>query len=126
MGDSLSLLQFRGRYVLLDFWASWCKPCRAGNPELITLYNKYKEKGIEFVGIADDNGTEDKWKSAVAKDNVKIWRHVLDKKVGDAYAVHSIPLQILIDPNGIIIGRFGEAGEPHENLSKSLERIFGQ
>jgi thiol-disulfide isomerase/thioredoxin len=125
-GDSLSLLQFRGKYILLDFWASWCKPCRAGNPELIRLYKKYKEKGIEFIGIADDNGSEDKWKLAVEKDNVNIWRHILDKRIGNAYAVHSIPLQILIDPNGKIIGRFGEGGEPNKNISKSLERLFGQ
>jgi thiol-disulfide isomerase/thioredoxin len=125
-GDSLSLSQFRGKYILLDFWASWCKPCRAGNPELIRLYKKYNEKGIEFIGIASDNGSEDKWKSAVEKDNVNIWRHILNKQIGKAYAVHSIPLQILIDPNGIIIGRFGEGGEPNENISKSLEKLFGQ
>lgn len=125
-GDSLSLSQFRGKYILLDFWASWCKPCRAGNPELIRLYKKYKDKGIEFIGIADDNGSEDKWKSAIEKDNVNIWLHILDKRIGKTYAVHSIPLQILIDPNGIIIGRFGEGGEPNENISKSLEKLFGQ
>lgn len=125
-GDSLSLSQFRGKYILLDFWASWCKPCRAGNPELIRLYKKYKEKGIEFIGIADDNGSENKWKSAVEKDNINIWRHILDKRIGDNYAVHSIPLQILIDPNGIIIRRFGEGGEPNENISRSLEKLFGK
>ena len=125
-GDSLSLSQFKGKYILLDFWASWCKPCRAGNPELISLYKKYKDKGIEFIGIADDNGSEDKWKLAIEKDNINIWRHILDKSIGNAYAVHSIPLQILIDPKGIIIGRFGEGGEPNENISKSLEKIFGQ
>jgi len=125
-GDSLSLSQFRGKYILLDFWASWCKPCRAGNPELIRLYKKYKERGIEFIGIADDNSNEDKWKLAVEKDNVNIWRHILDKRIGNTYAVHTIPLQILIDPNGKIIGRFGEGGEPNENISKSLEKIFGE
>lgn len=125
-GDSLSLLKFRGKYILLDFWASWCKPCRAGNPELIRLYKKYKDRGIEFIGIADDNSNEDKWKLAVEKDNVNIWRHILDKRIGNTYAVHTIPLQILIDPNGKIIGRFGEGGEPNENISKSLEKIFGE
>lgn len=123
-GDSLSLSQFKGKYVLLDFWASWCKPCRAGNPELVRLYKKYNKKGIEFIGVADDNGSEDKWKLAVAKDSINIWRHILDKNIGDNYAVHTIPLQILIDPNGIIIGRFGGGGEPNENLSKLIQKLF--
>lgn len=125
-GDAISLSQFKGNYILLDFWASWCKPCRAGNLELIKLYNKYKNKGIEFIGIADDNGSEDKWKSAILKDDISIWRHILDKKIGDNYSVHSIPLQILIDKNGKIIGRFGAGGEPNENLSKKMEEVFGQ
>lgn len=125
-GDSLSLSQFKGKYVLLDFWASWCKPCRAGNPELISLYKKYKGKGIEFIGIADDIGNEDKWKLAVEKDNINIWRHILDKNIGNAYSVHKIPLQMLIDPNGIIIGRFGEGGEPNKNISQSLKKLFGK
>ena len=125
-GDSIVLSQFRGKYVLLDFWASWCKPCRAGNPELIRLYNKYHHKGIEFIGIADDNGSEDKWQQAIAKDSIHIWRHILDKKIGDKYAVHSIPVQILIDPDGMIIERFGPGGEPNENISKSLEKLFGK
>jgi thiol-disulfide isomerase/thioredoxin len=125
-GDSISLLQFRGKYVLLDFWASWCVPCRAGNPELIRLYQQYKNKGIEFIGLAADIGTEDKWKAAVAKDGIQIWKQVLDKKIGDKYAVHTIPLQILIDPNGIIIGRYGDGGAPHENLEKNLESIFNK
>ena len=125
-GDSLSLSQFKGKYVFLDFWASWCKPCRAGNPELIRLYNKYRGKGIEFISIADDNDSEDKWKLAVANDSINIWRHILDKKIGKNYAVHTIPLQILIDPKGIIIARFGEGAESNENISQRLERIFGK
>ena len=124
-GESISLSQFRGKYVLLDFWASWCKPCRAGNPELIQLYNKYKDEGIEFIGIADDNGKEGKWRNAIEEDKINIWRHILDKKTGDQYAVHSIPLQILINKKGEIIGRFGAGGEPIENLAKRLAVLFG-
>jgi thiol-disulfide isomerase/thioredoxin len=125
-GDSLSLSQFKGKFVLLDFWASWCVPCRAGNPALIRLYNKYKSKGIEFIGIADDIGTEDKWRSAVEKDSVNIWRHILNNRILDIYAVHFLPTQILIDPKGMILARFGDGGEPTENISKALEKIFGQ
>jgi thiol-disulfide isomerase/thioredoxin len=125
-GNVIALSQFKGKYVLLDFWASWCKPCRAGNPELINLYKKYKDNGIEFVGIADDDGSEDKWKLAIKNDKINIWRQILDMGIGEKYAVHSIPLQILINPKGVIVNRFGEGGEPNENLSKVLESIFGK
>lgn len=123
-GDSISLSQFRGKYVLLDFWASWCKPCRAGNPELIRLYNKYRNEGIEFISIADDKRNQEKWKDAIEKDKINIWRHILDIQIGEAYSVHTIPLQILIDKNGIIIGRFGDGGEPNKNISKTFEKLF--
>ena len=125
-GDTLSLLKYRGSYILLDFWASWCKPCRAGNPELINLYKKYKSEGIEFIGLADDKGSEDKWKSAILKDNINTWKQIIDDKIGDNYSVYSIPLQILIDKDGKIIGRFGEGGEPNENLVKKMEEVFGR
>jgi thiol-disulfide isomerase/thioredoxin len=125
-GDTISLSKFKGQYLLLDFWASWCAPCRAENPELIRLYNKYKNKGIEFIGVADDYGTEDKWKAAILKDKTAIWRQVLDDNMGVRYSVHTIPLQILIDKDGNIIGRFGDGGEPIENLAKRMGEVFGK
>lgn len=133
-GAKLSLDDYRGKYVLLDFWASWCVPCRKGNPHLISLYKKYKSKGIEFIGIADDDGTVDKWKQAVAKDKIALWKHILNGKVplsagryeaSNALTVHYgvtyLPTKILIDPSGKIIGRYGTEQEP---LDKKLAEIF--
>jgi thiol-disulfide isomerase/thioredoxin len=75
-GNQLKLSDYKGKYVLLDFWASWCVPCRKGNPHLKELYAKYKSKGIEFVGVSDDDRAEAKWKEAVAKDGIGMWKHV--------------------------------------------------
>ena len=123
-GDTLTLSSYKGKYILLDFWASWCRPCRAGNPELIKLYEKYKSNGIEFIGLADDVGKEEKWKQAVLKDGISIWKQIIDKEVGKQYSIHTIPTQILINQQGIIINRFGDLGEPNENLSIVLNKLF--
>ena len=129
-GDQISLEEFKGQYVLLDFWASWCKPCRAGNPHLISLYEKYHEKGIEFIGIASDDNNEAAWHKAIKEDEIAIWRHVLngDKRkgesIGDNYAVHTLPTKILIDPNGKIIGRFAADGGTDEDMDRMFEEIF--
>lgn len=133
-GQQLSLSDFKGKYVLLDFWASWCVPCRKGNPHLIQLYRQYKDKGIEFIGISDDDRNHDAWKKAVEKDGIGMWRHVLrglrydaekgyDKtfSVSERFGIHSLPTKILIDPQGKIIGRFGEE---EEELDKQLAQIF--
>jgi len=118
-GKPLSLADFKGKYILLDFWASWCVPCRKGNPHLISLYQQYKSKGFEIIGIADDDTKPEKWNKAVEQDEIGIWRHVLrglkydgknfDKSqdVTEGYGVSSLPTKILIDPQGIIIGRYG-------------------
>jgi thiol-disulfide isomerase/thioredoxin len=133
-GNELSLSSYKGKYVLLDFWASWCVPCRKGNPHLKELYAKYKDRGIEFVGIADDDRAEAKWKEAVAKDGIGIWKHirrglkyengVFDRStdISENFGIHELPTRILIDTNGKIIGRYGERDE---ELNRKLKEVFG-
>ena len=138
-GKPLSLADFKGKYIMLDFWASWCVPCRAGNPHMIALYNQYKSKGLEIIGIADDDGKLEIWKGAIAKDNVGIWHHVLrgldwdlirkglvnPNDLDTKYGIHSIPTKILIDPSGKIIGRFGDSiGGTDEDMDKMLAAVF--
>jgi thiol-disulfide isomerase/thioredoxin len=134
-GNKLSLSDFKGKYVLLDFWASWCVPCRKGNPHLKDLYAKYKDKGIEFIGISDDDSKPDAWHKAVEKDDLQ-WRHVLrgfdmqklmknelnEKDISEKFGIHSLPTKILIDPQGKIIGRYSEEAMP---LDDKLKNIFG-
>ncbi|MEE1944786.1 TlpA disulfide reductase family protein [Pedobacter sp. KR3-3] len=76
-GKMLSLANFKGKYVLLDFWASWCVPCREGNPHLKKLYAQYRDKGFEIIGISDDDSKPEAWHKAVKQDEIGIWKHVL-------------------------------------------------
>jgi thiol-disulfide isomerase/thioredoxin len=136
----LKLTDFRGKYVLVDFWASWCVPCRAGNPHLLSLYAKYKDKGFEIIGVSDDDSNHEAWKKAVEKDGIGVWKHVLrglkrdpnseygfDKSasISDRYGISSLPTKILIDPAGVIIGRYGGGGEDDAAMDKKLAEVFG-
>ncbi len=136
-GKPLRLSGFKGKYVLLDFWASWCVPCRKGNPHLKELYTKYKDKGFEVIGISDDDRDHAAWKKAVAQDGLP-WRQVLrgldmDKKmkglandtdISEKFGISTLPTQILIDREGKIIGRYGGGGEAHEALDGKLNGLF--
>ncbi len=138
-GKPLNLADYKGKYVLVDFWASWCVPCRKSNPHLKELYNMYKNKGFEIVGVSDDDKNPDAWKKAVAKDELP-WKHVLrglkiemtstkmnvdrSNDISEKYNVSSLPTQVLIDPNGNIIARYGGGGEGHEGLDEKLQSIF--
>jgi len=115
-GKELSLSDYKNKkYVLLDFWASWCIPCRDNHPELLKLYTKYKDKGLEIIGIADDVGRENAWRLAIAQDKIGSWEHILRGTARDAkkglikdditrlYNVHEYPTRILIDKEGKII-----------------------
>ena len=107
-GNPVKLKDFRGKYVLLDFWASWCPDCRVESPDLVATYEKFKSDKFEILGISFD---KDKaaWTKAIHADK-RHWRHVSDLKrwqndVGTLYGVKAIPQNVLIDPNGKIIAR---------------------
>jgi thiol-disulfide isomerase/thioredoxin len=140
-GKLLSLADFKGRYVMLDFWASWCVPCRKSNPHMIEVYNKYKAKGFDVISISDDDSKPDAWKNAVAQDNIGIWHHVLrgfnmalrmkglpnSSDVNEKFGIQTIPTKILIDPNGKIIGRYGDSnGGSDDDMDEMLAAIFGK
>jgi peroxiredoxin len=108
LGNPVSLKDFRGKYVLIDFWASWCHPCREENPNVVKAFNQYKDKNFTILSISFD---EDKtnWLKAIQKDGLA-WNHVSDLKgwdnaVGKEYDIEAIPANILIDPQGKIIAK---------------------
>jgi peroxiredoxin len=107
-GNPVKLSSFRGKYVLIDFWASWCKPCRMENPTVVKAFNQYKSKNFTVLGVSLDR-SKDAWVKAIADDNLT-WTHVSDLKfwsnvVAVKYKVESIPQNFLLDPNGKIIAK---------------------
>ncbi|MEI6061522.1 MAG: TlpA disulfide reductase family protein [Bacteroidota bacterium] len=124
-GKPVSLASFKGRIVLVDFWASWCGPCRAENPNVLAAYKKYNSKGFTVLGVSlDDNKA--KWTAAIAKDGLT-WTHVSDlahwqNAVAKQYGVMSIPANFLLDKEGKIL----DSGLRGEALDKKLEELLGK
>lgn len=105
-GVLLSISDVKGEYVLIDFWASWCGPCRAANPDLVAIYQDYHDKGFEIVGVSLDRN-EKKWEEAIVNDNLT-WYQMSDLKGWEnqgaaAYAIRSIPQSVLLDNQGFIV-----------------------
>ncbi|WP_220417335.1 TlpA disulfide reductase family protein [Dyadobacter frigoris] len=123
-GKFVKLSDHFGKYLLIDFWAAWCGPCRKENPNLVNAYQKYKDKGFEVFGVSLDKSKEN-WLRAIEKDGL-VWIQVSDLKYwhsepAELYGVRAIPANFLLDPTGKIIGKNLRG----EELHKKLEELLG-
>jgi peroxiredoxin len=123
-GKPIKLSDYKGKYVLVDFWASWCGPCRQENPNVVAAYNKYKNKGFTILGVSFDSN-KDKWLEAIQRDNLT-WDHVSDLKgwgneVGKIYSISSIPQNILVDKDGKIVAKNLRGQALEEKLAEILK-----
>ncbi|WP_285008275.1 TlpA family protein disulfide reductase [Pedobacter faecalis] len=135
-GRKLSLESFKGKYVILDFWATWCKPCRQSHPHLISLYKKYHDKGLEIIGIADDDPRPEAWREAIAADNITMFHHALagsDPKkrmkgeenpadIMAMYSVPALPTKFVIDKAGKVVAAY--VGDS-DKIDGKLKELFG-
>ena len=122
-GVAVSLASLHGKYVLIDFWASWCKPCRAQNPSLLRLYQKYNDKGFTILGVSLDS-KKDAWLKAIHSDKLE-WQQVSDlnlwnNAVAKQYKITSVPQNYLLDTKGVIIAKNLNEEELNEVLEKEL------
>ena len=124
-GNNIRLKDFRGKYVLLDFWASWCGPCREENPNVVKAYEQFKNKGFTIIGISlDQPGKRDAWIKAIHADGLA-WQHVSDLQywknaVAKLYSIRSIPQNFLLDPQGKIVA----ANLRGEALTQTLQALL--
>ena len=122
-GYDVNTKQFRGKYTLIVFWATWCGPCRADHPDLNALYTRYKDKGLEMVGISLDRDKE-KWKKAIVKDKLDwlqiIEPNAIDSEIARYYGIESVPVSFLLDKTGKIIG----VNMPSKEIEAKIEKTF--
>ncbi len=132
-GKTYKLSSLRGKYVLIDFWASWCGPCRKENPNLVSAYNKYKNasfkkgKGFEVFSVSLDNNTA-KWKNAIEKDKLSWKYHVSDlsgwySEAVKIYGVRSVPQSFLVNPKGKIVAKNLRGMKLHTTLDKYVKNF---
>lgn len=126
-GRDVSLSDFRGKVVLLEFWATWCPPCIESVPELIMLQDRYKEKGFTIVAISLDKGVDKNSIVEAFSDKFKINYPILiaDENIIDSYQIISIPTSVILDRDGVVIHIYPSYGmDFEEHLSKEIEKVL--
>lgn len=130
-GKTITLSSLKGKPVLVDFWATWCVPCRKSFPHIKEIYNKYHDRGLEVFCIASDNKNVEGWRKAIIKDGIEPFHHILREFKGedgkmidqnDIYNVSYIPSKFLVAADGTMIGRFDNPAE----LDAKLSELFGE